>query len=366
VEGTGGQRQPVIGTRRIESTIRLKDGETNFLAGLIRTEDIEGESGIPGLSDIPLIGRLFSNHNRDHTRTDVVMTMTPHIIRTPNLTESDLLPIWVGTESNITFRGGSPRVESDVEGPFEQPDQRERVQQLLRERLQRLPRGLRGEDGSADEEQEPGGTNLAPSSAPPSSLFERDDEDDPENRSDLSIPPYLLRPGNDSGSLLGAAAALALAASSEEADVTVSLVPRRLVAAVGETVTVDVRAETDVPVAHFPLNLRYDPNRLRVERVTAGDFLGRDGARIVLADPSRPGEITLGASRLGQNGGVAGEGVVAQVEFRVLEAGEAVLTFDAARAKDASLAPLPVATESATLRLMPGRETAEGPRQRLP
>ena len=58
-DGGGGQRQPIIGTRTIESTIRLKDGETNFLAGLIRTDETSGESGIPGLSDIPIFGRLF-------------------------------------------------------------------------------------------------------------------------------------------------------------------------------------------------------------------------------------------------------------------------------------------------------------------
>ena len=150
VDGSGGQSQPIIGTRTIESTIRLNDGETNFLAGLIRTEEIGSEQGIPGISDVPLLGRLFSNHSKDNTRTDVILTMTPHIIRTPDVTEQDLLPIWVGTETNITFRGGSPRVESEVEGPFDQDDPRERVQEMLRQRLQRLPRGLRDAEANGD------------------------------------------------------------------------------------------------------------------------------------------------------------------------------------------------------------------------
>ena len=85
----GGQRQPIIGTRTIESTIRLKDGETNFLAGLIRTDESNGETGIPGLSDIPILGRLFGKTTVDVKRTDVMLTLTPHIVRTPDVTEDD-------------------------------------------------------------------------------------------------------------------------------------------------------------------------------------------------------------------------------------------------------------------------------------
>jgi len=116
----GDREQPIIGTRTIESTIRLKDGETNFLAGLLRTDETSAEVGLPGLSEIPVLGRLFGKKQTENRRTDLVLTLTPHIIRTADITEEDLLPIWVGTEANITFRGGSPRVESEVEGPFDE------------------------------------------------------------------------------------------------------------------------------------------------------------------------------------------------------------------------------------------------------
>src|SRR6185295_20264509 len=89
------------------------------LAGLIRSDETNSDSGIPGLSEIPLLGRLFSNKHTESQRTDVILTLTPHIIRNAQITEDDLLPIWVGTEQNISFRPGSPRVESDVDGPFD-------------------------------------------------------------------------------------------------------------------------------------------------------------------------------------------------------------------------------------------------------
>ncbi|MEM6795177.1 MAG: hypothetical protein AAF725_14455 [Acidobacteriota bacterium] len=172
ITGPNGQQQPVIGTRTIESNIRLRDGETNFLAGLIREEEQRSTNGIPGLSDLPILGRLFSKVRNDRRRTDIVLTLTPNVIRRASIEPRDLTAIWVGTESNITFRGGSPRVESDVSGPFDgDGDARERVRERLRERLRSLPRGLQnaGEDGSGvgedavPEPEPPAGVDLAPS-----------------------------------------------------------------------------------------------------------------------------------------------------------------------------------------------------------
>ena len=111
--GTAGvPAQPTFATRTIESTIRLKDGETNFLAGLIQQADEESDNKTPFLGDLPLIGRLFTMNHKHTLRTDLILTMTPHVIRIPDITEDDLAPMWVGTQSNLSFRGMSPRVES--------------------------------------------------------------------------------------------------------------------------------------------------------------------------------------------------------------------------------------------------------------
>jgi general secretion pathway protein D len=115
--GTGSNgvaAQPTFATRTIESTIRLKDGETNFLAGLIQVNNTDSDSKTPFLGDIPILGRLFTNNHKRTQRTDLVLTMTPHIIRIPDITEDDLAPLWVGTQSNLSFRGLSPRLESQA------------------------------------------------------------------------------------------------------------------------------------------------------------------------------------------------------------------------------------------------------------
>lgn len=83
----GGVTQPIIGTRTISSNIRLKDGETNFLAGLYRTDKSVTKNLIPFLSDLPVVGLLFTHDNTDKKVTDLVLTLTPHIIRIPDVTE---------------------------------------------------------------------------------------------------------------------------------------------------------------------------------------------------------------------------------------------------------------------------------------
>ncbi|HEX9150417.1 MAG TPA: secretin N-terminal domain-containing protein, partial [Thermoanaerobaculia bacterium] len=119
VEVTSGQKQPIIGTRTIASSIRLKDGETNFLAGLYRSDKSNTTNSVPFLGDIPILGRLFSKKATTDAGTDLVLTLTPHIIRIPDVTTEDLEPVYVGTDSNISFQG-SPRVESPAaQGPFD-------------------------------------------------------------------------------------------------------------------------------------------------------------------------------------------------------------------------------------------------------
>jgi general secretion pathway protein D len=118
--------QPIFATRTIESTIRLKDGETNFLAGLIQSNKESESTKTPFLGDLPLIGRLFTRNHRGETRTDLILTMTPHIIRIPDITDDDVAPMWVGTTNNITFRGVSPRIESQAGiDPFVPPSGRD-------------------------------------------------------------------------------------------------------------------------------------------------------------------------------------------------------------------------------------------------
>jgi general secretion pathway protein D len=103
ISGTGFGGLPTFGNRSINTVIRLKDGETNMLAGLIRDEERQSLAGVPGLSDIPVIGRLFAYNHKETQETDIILTLTPRIVRVLNLTEDDLQAFRVGRDG-----GSSP------------------------------------------------------------------------------------------------------------------------------------------------------------------------------------------------------------------------------------------------------------------
>ena len=107
---------PTFGNREITTTIRLKDGETNMLAGLIRDDERTVLAGVPGLSDLPLIGRLFARNKKESQQTDIILTLTPHIVRVLDLTEADLRPFRLGRS------GGTGGAVTPVERPgIQQP-----------------------------------------------------------------------------------------------------------------------------------------------------------------------------------------------------------------------------------------------------
>ena len=102
ISGTGFGGLPTFGNREINTVIRLRDGETNMLAGLIRDDERRVLNGIPGLSDLPLVGRLFAHSRKETQETDIVLTLTPRIIRVLDLSEADLRPFRVGRETGVT------------------------------------------------------------------------------------------------------------------------------------------------------------------------------------------------------------------------------------------------------------------------
>ena len=115
VSGTGSgvtQGLPTLASRQITSMIRLKDGQTNMLAGLIRDEERTVLAGVPGLSDIPLIGRIFARNRKEATQTDIILTLTPHIVRTLQVSEADLKPFRLGRSGAAAGAGqATPRQE---------------------------------------------------------------------------------------------------------------------------------------------------------------------------------------------------------------------------------------------------------------
>ncbi|MBZ5650246.1 MAG: type II and III secretion system protein [Acidobacteriia bacterium] len=100
----GGISQPVIGQRKIEHEIRLKEGEVNIMGGILEDQDIRSLSGIPGLAQIPILKYLFSQTNVEHKENEIVFALIPHVIRARDVTELNEKALEVGTASSIELR----------------------------------------------------------------------------------------------------------------------------------------------------------------------------------------------------------------------------------------------------------------------
>jgi general secretion pathway protein D len=101
IVGPAGSLAYQIGTRMVSTTLRLHDGQTQILGGLISDSDRNTASKIPGIGQLPILGRLFSNNNGDRTKTEIVLSITPRILRARAVAEDSMADVWSGTEGTI-------------------------------------------------------------------------------------------------------------------------------------------------------------------------------------------------------------------------------------------------------------------------
>ncbi|ANM28662.1 hypothetical protein ABI59_02085 [Acidobacteria bacterium Mor1] len=371
IDTGGGQSQPIIGTRNIQTVIRLRDGETNMLAGLIRTTEEDSVTGVPGLLDVPGLNKVFGNNSNDTTEQDIVLTLTPHIVRIPDITDDDLVTLWVGTEENMQMRGAA-RTESGV-SPFGRPEDfggeaagtdpalllpgGGRSRGVLSKTLpspsggggarsgggaagggRARPTGDPSAGGSTNEQggalgvggsgqgnnTDPGQTDPAGDDpAQDDSRDDRNDEDDDDRDRDRASND---EPGDE---------------GEEEEDepagpMMVRLVPDRASYRAGETINVSIVLENGKNVGSAPFHLRYDRGIVEFVGAAEGNVLNGDGqGTIFLAqDAQGGGEVVVGHSRLGSGTGIDGSGTLSSMQFLAMNPGNAGFVFSRANLKN--------------------------------
>jgi general secretion pathway protein D len=128
-----GTSLPTFGSRRVVTRLRLRDGESNLLAGLIREEDRNALRGVAGTLRVPLLKSLLGDNDRGTRKTEIVMLLTPRIVRTHELTQRDVSPIHIGTQTRLALSGPPPVIASQPDAgapplpPTGQPDVREPI-----------------------------------------------------------------------------------------------------------------------------------------------------------------------------------------------------------------------------------------------
>jgi general secretion pathway protein D len=333
-----------IGTRTINSVIRLKSGESSLLAGLIRRDQTKGVTKTPLLGDIPLLGRLFRSESLTKKDTDLVLTLTPQIIRFPDIEEEDLAPVWVGTESRISYFGATPRVQSGRagRGPFDARQQGAggEPEEPTTEEETGTPYGTPASQRPvAPRRIEPpqqggAGVELVPSGSEKRSIRSDDLADDVGWN---DVPEF------DSGEQ---------SVSTSQPPLVLGLEPSVVTLRPGQETILQVFVRGGSESYRLPFSLSYDPTRLWVAEV-----LPAPGVEVLGNDVnSSQGWVDLD---LVVANAIPGGQVVAALRVQALDAGPVPLVFTSAGAVMGDGLRLPVAASDGALFVTPGGEVEE-------
>ncbi|MEW5805801.1 MAG: secretin N-terminal domain-containing protein [Acidobacteriota bacterium] len=323
VTGSYGVSQPIIGERDIKTVIRLKDGETNMLAGLIKKDDINSLSGVPGVSDLPFLGRIFGKNSIENSEMDIVLTLTPHIIRIPDIREDDLMALWVGTDENMRLRGSTRNAAGET--PFSGPEETPIVT------IQQRPAA----PGAVARPRE----RRIPEEAPPPKVEEealkQPEAEEPESPEPLAEEPEKLT---------GMA--------------RVSIVPSKPTYSIGDTISLSIVIEGASNVGSVPFHLRFNPQVLEfVPPGIEGNFLNADGTSTVFiaSESASGGEIIVGISRIGSQTGASGSGTLCVLQFLAVSDGPCSFEFSGQSVKDPKAQNLRATFSSVNLVIQPGK-----------
>jgi general secretion pathway protein D len=287
-----------IGTRNVNTVLRLKDGETQVLAGLINDEDRKSSASVPGLGDLPLLGRLFSSHGDDKRKTEIILSITPHIVRNIQRPEVSLAQFWAGTDDTLRSKPLSLQAVGMVKtGP---PSSAPAQPAALRSPVV-LPAIVTAQ-GSQSAASPVAVAALAPELATSTTLQQT--QGAPATPTVAALAPGKLPPG-----IKPSTAPLMLSWQGASQ------------AKVGDQFKIVIYAQTGGKIVGVPLKVAYDSSALEVVDVSEGDFLKANNAQTVFSsNVDQPGgQVTLDVSQPGQDG-AGGRGSLAVLTFKVTAA----------------------------------------------
>ena len=308
-----GQSLPSFGSRKVKTTMRLRDGESNLLAGLLRDDERRSLSGFPGAIHVPLLKQLFSSNDNQIAQTDIVMLLTPRIIRTHGLTADDVAPIYIGTSQNPSLGGGPPPL-IEPSGAAEQPAIQPAppaatpgtaIGRPTPQGTPVLPPGSSPIPGTVM--QPPAPAPVAPPVAPPAAA-----QPEPSVEPPPAVPPA----AQPSGAGQAALAQVTVTPPSGEFRVG------------GGPYTVPLLVTNINRASTVSLTLTFDPGILRVRGVQEGSFMRQGNVTVAFAQQvdSASGRVDITLSRSGDVVGATGSGLLAAVMFEPVAPGSTALT----------------------------------------
>jgi general secretion pathway protein D len=311
----GGISQPIIGQRKVTHDLRIKEGQIQLLAGLMKHQDSKTKTGIPGLASIPLVGRLFMGDSVDRESQDLMIALIPHIVRRPEYTAENLRTIAVGNAQTTHLNIGPPQGESLP--PAAAPKKEEPPAETPAAPAATTPAPAPAPTATtpaamppatAPPERPAGPPGLPPATAPPE-------------------PPVATLPGAANPGPGTSAAPNAPPARRDAAPATgsaaVHFLPPLVNTTNGSSMTVALIIENGNDVVSAPLTVQYDPKVVKLNDVGRGDFFSSDGQVPVFTKniQNDAGLASINLARTPGSAGVSGSGVLVTMVFQSIAPG---------------------------------------------
>lgn len=304
-----GVTEPILSQRVAEQTIRLREGEANILGGINEQQIQDNWSGIPGLSQIPILRYLFGSHDKIRQDDEIVFLVVPHVVRSQELTPLNLRSIDTGSGLNVELRHASAPMQPP------QPAGSQAAPAAARPNYATVP-GASAE-GAANTALNQMKSSQEAALAPPSA-----------GAPPAGQPPAAAGPPGNVNLMLN------LPGSVNN----------------GTTFQVPVVLTGGTDVTAVPMQVQYDPAKLSLVNVGDGDLLTRDGQVVQMAHrDDGPGDITLNVARPPGAPGVSGAGVVCVLTFQAKASGPTNLSITRGGAMNSAGKPLQAQTSQATL-----------------
>jgi general secretion pathway protein D len=346
-----GQNLPSFTSRKATTRLRLRDGESNLLAGLLREDERRSLRGFPGLLRMPLLSQLFADNDVNIRQTDIVMLLTPRVVRSHELTPRDLGNIYIGTQTNMSLGGPPPLIGGLPEAPAAMTPPPPAVPG---------PPQLQIPPGSSPI---PGLTSVPPTAATPPATAP----------TPVGIPTPAQPPGQVTAPATPAVPvappvpaeptptpAAQPPAAPTPTTATPPPAPGRVVLSVpaemrvgGGPYTVPVSINGASRLSNLTVSITYNPALLRVRNVQEGSFMRQGNINATFTQQVDPvaGRIDIAVARPGDQVGATGTGLVAAVLFEPIAAGSALLnTVGVGTAIGGASAPLMFTPASVTIR----------------
>src|SRR5688572_20866041 len=293
-----GQELPSFGSRKVTTVLRLREGESSLLAGLLREDQRKLLTGFPWLLRVPVIKQLFSNNDTNVTQSDIVMLLTPRIVRTHELTPQDVGPIRIGTQANLGLSGPPP---------------------LLTQPAAAAPALV----GAAAPAPAPAQPQPAPVQAPPAqpTFAQPTAPVQPQ----VQIPPAAAPPTPAGLPPTGPPPGPAGLTGPGGGQILVSVPQEFRVGAGPYTVPISITGASQI--SSVSLTVTYNPAVLRVRVAQEGPFLRSGGvqASFTQQGDASAGRLDIAIVRPNDMTGVAGTGLLAALLFETVGPGNANL-----------------------------------------